>query len=126
MRAVTRHGHGATGEGELQAVSQRQREACDPHPGRGRTWPEPDAGSYAESRTPRNERRERSENKPYGKEELRLPELLYPAGHPYHHPIIGSHEDLEAATVDDVKTFFREYYAANNLSLVLRRAAPDP
>ena len=54
----------------------------------------------------RNERRQTSENPPYGKVELRLPELLYPDEHPYHHPVIGSHEDLEAATVDDVKAFF--------------------
>ena len=54
----------------------------------------------------RNERRQTSENQPYGKVELRLPELLYPEAHPYHHPVIGSHEDLEAATVDDVKAFF--------------------
>ena len=50
----------------------------------------------------RNERRQTSENTPYGKVELRLPELLYPESHPYHHPVIGSHADLEAATVDDV------------------------
>ncbi|MBK8936739.1 MAG: insulinase family protein [Polyangiaceae bacterium] len=74
----------------------------------------------AQRKVVRNERRERSENKPYGKIELRLPELLYPKGHPYHHPVIGSHEDLEAATVNDVKSFFAEYYAANNLSLVGR------
>ncbi len=73
----------------------------------------------AQRKVVRNERRERSENKPYGKIELRLPELLYPKGHPYHHPVIGSHEDLEAATVNDVKSFFAEYYAANNLSLVV-------
>jgi zinc protease len=67
----------------------------------------------------RNERRQTSENQPYGKAELRLPELLYPAGHPYHHPVIGSHEDLQAATVDDVKTFFSRWYAPNNASLVV-------
>jgi len=67
----------------------------------------------------RNERRQTSENQPYGKVELRLPELLYPEGHPYHHPVIGSHEDLQAATVDDVKTFFRRWYAPNNASLVV-------
>jgi predicted Zn-dependent peptidase len=67
----------------------------------------------------RNERRQTSENEPYGKVELRLPELLYPEGHPYHHPVIGSHEDLEAASVDDVKAFFAAYYAPNNASLVV-------
>ncbi len=67
----------------------------------------------------RNERRQTSENKPYGKVELRLPELLYPEGHPYHHPVIGSHEDLEAATVPDVMAFFDRFYVPNNVSLVV-------
>ena len=67
----------------------------------------------------RNERRQTSENTPYGKVELRLPELLYPDGHPYHHPVIGSHADLEAATVDDVRTFFGKFYVPANASLVI-------
>ncbi len=67
----------------------------------------------------RNERRQTSENQPYGKAELRLPELLFPEGHPYHHPVIGSHEDLEAASVDDVKQFFASHYIAKNASLVV-------
>jgi predicted Zn-dependent peptidase len=67
----------------------------------------------------RNERRQTSENTPYGKVELRLPELLYPKGHPYHHPVIGSHEDLEAATVSDVKQFFEKWYDPANASIVV-------
>lgn len=67
----------------------------------------------------RNERRQTSENRPYGKVELRLPELMYPKGHPYHHPVIGSHEDLQAATVDDVKSFFARWYVPNNASIVV-------
>jgi zinc protease len=67
----------------------------------------------------KNERRQTSENVPYGKVELVLPELLFPEGHPYHHPVIGSHEDLEAATVDDVKAFFHEWYDPANASLVV-------
>nr|AYM54418.1 peptidase M16-like protein [Phaselicystis flava] len=67
----------------------------------------------------RNERRQTSENRPYGKVELRLPELLYPEGHPYHHPVIGSHEDLQAATVQDVVSFFDRYYVPSNVSLVI-------
>ena len=67
----------------------------------------------------RNERRQTSENTPYGKVELRLPELLYPKDHPYHHPVIGSHEDLEAATVDDVKGFFAKHYDPANATLVV-------
>ncbi len=67
----------------------------------------------------KNERRQSYENRPYGRSELLLPEHLYPAGHPYHHPIIGSHEDLTAASVDDVKDFFHTYYVASNISLVV-------
>lgn len=67
----------------------------------------------------RNERRQTSENTPYGKVELRLPELLYPVGHPYHHPVIGSHADLEAASVKDVTEFFAAHYDPANASLVV-------
>ncbi len=67
----------------------------------------------------RNERRQSTENQPYGKVELRLPELLYPDSHPYHHPVIGSHEDLEAANVEDVKQFFQSWYDPANASLVV-------
>jgi predicted Zn-dependent peptidase len=67
----------------------------------------------------RNERRQTSENEPYGVAELLLPELLYATDHPYHHPTIGSHEDLEAATVDDVKQFFATWYDPANASLVV-------
>ncbi len=67
----------------------------------------------------RNERRQTSENQPYGIVELRLPELLFPEGHPYHHPVIGSHEDLEAATVADVQAFFAQWYDPANAALVV-------
>ncbi|HLK35178.1 MAG TPA: pitrilysin family protein [Polyangiaceae bacterium] len=67
----------------------------------------------------RNERRQSIENRPYGVEELELPKLLWPEGHPYHHPVIGSHEDLEAASVDDVKAFFATWYDPANASLAV-------
>ena len=67
----------------------------------------------------RNERRQSYENRPYGKADLRLSELLYPPGHPYHHPVIGSHADLEAAQVADVKAFFARYYDPANAALVV-------
>jgi zinc protease len=67
----------------------------------------------------KNERRETYENRPYGRVELTLPEHLYPAEHPYHHPVIGSHSDLTAASVDDVKQFFRAFYVPSNASLVI-------
>ncbi len=67
----------------------------------------------------RNERRQSIENRPYGVEELELPKLLWPEGHPYHHPVIGSHQDLEAATVSDVQQFFATWYDPSNASLVV-------
>lgn len=67
----------------------------------------------------KNERRERYENAPYGKADLRLPELLYPKDHPYHWPPIGYMDDLSAATHEDVVDFFTRYYAPGNASLVI-------
>lgn len=67
----------------------------------------------------RNERRQHYEDEPYGGAWLALPGALYPDDHPYAHPVIGSHEDLEAATVDDVKDFFATWYAPDNASLVV-------
>src|SRR5262245_47525531 len=67
----------------------------------------------------RNERRQSIENRPYGKVELRMPELMYPESHPYHHPVIGSHADLEAATVKDVRAFFDDFYRPGNAALVV-------
>src|SRR5438094_5486329 len=67
----------------------------------------------------RNERRQSHENEPYGKAELQIDGLMYPAGHPYHIPVIGTHEDLEAATAQDVKDFFATYYVPNNCTMVV-------
>jgi predicted Zn-dependent peptidase len=66
-----------------------------------------------------NERRQSIENQPYGVEELTLPEMLWPEGHPYHHPVIGSPADLKAASVGDVKSFFDTWYDPSNASLVI-------
>jgi predicted Zn-dependent peptidase len=66
-----------------------------------------------------NERRQSIENRPYGVEELELPKLLWPEGHPYHHPVIGSPTDLEAAGVTDVKDFFSTWYDPANASIVV-------
>jgi predicted Zn-dependent peptidase len=65
-----------------------------------------------------NERRE-SENAPYGALELLLPELVWPRGHPYFHPVIGSHQDLAAATLEDVRSFFRRHYRPSNALLTI-------
>ncbi|NOX60025.1 MAG: hypothetical protein GXP29_14360 [Planctomycetes bacterium] len=67
----------------------------------------------------RNERRQSVENVPYGKANLAIYQIMFPAGHPYHGTVIGSHEDLEAATADDVKNFFAKYYVPSNASLVV-------
>jgi zinc protease len=67
----------------------------------------------------RNERRQSIENRPYGIEELKLPTLLWREAHPYHHPVIGSHEDLEAADVADVKQFFEKWYDPANASMAV-------
>ena len=66
----------------------------------------------------RNERRE-GEGEPYGAYWLNFNENFYPKGHPYDHSVIGIHEDLEAATLDDVKDFFRSYYTPNNATLCI-------
>lgn len=66
-----------------------------------------------------NERRQSYENQPYGLVADHLPKLLYPSWHPYSWPVIGSMADLSAASLEDVKDFFRRYYAPNNATLVV-------
>ncbi len=67
----------------------------------------------------RNERRQSIENVPYGRAEERLVQLLYPEPNPYFGYVIGSHEDLRAASLEDVREFFRTYYAPNNASIAI-------
>ena len=67
----------------------------------------------------KNERRQGLENVPYGRWDTLVVENIFPARHPYSWTVIGSHEDLTAATLDDVKDFFKTYYTPNNLSLVI-------
>ena len=67
----------------------------------------------------KNERRQSYENRPYGLAFSVLGQTLYPPGHPYHWPVIGSMADLSAASYDDVVDFFRTYYTPNNASLVV-------
>ncbi|QYR52995.1 M16 family metallopeptidase [Lysobacter soyae] len=65
-----------------------------------------------------NEKRQ-GQNQPYGRvDEVMLPET-FPANHPYHHDTIGSMDDLNAASLEDVKNWFRDYYGAANTVLVL-------
>ena len=65
----------------------------------------------------RNERRQRTENAPYGMAEEALFQTLFPKGHPYHGVVIGSHQDIQAAKLADVKQFFKEYYGPNNATV---------
>jgi zinc protease len=67
----------------------------------------------------KNERRFRVDNVPYGTMGERIDEIIYPENHPYHHSVIGSMADLSAASLDDVKSFFRQYYVPNNTILVV-------
>jgi predicted Zn-dependent peptidase len=67
----------------------------------------------------RNELRQTVENRPYGKADEAVYQALYPVGHPYHFGVIGTHEDLEAASVTNVKDFFATFYVPNNCSLVV-------
>ena len=67
----------------------------------------------------RNERRQGTENRPYGVVEQAMFQALFPKGHPYHGVVIGSHEDIQAAKLDDVREFFKQYYAPNNATLAI-------
>ncbi|HVF45632.1 MAG TPA: insulinase family protein, partial [Pyrinomonadaceae bacterium] len=67
----------------------------------------------------KNEKRQRIDNQPYGQSIYKIQEAMYPEGHPYHWSPIGSMEDLSAASLEDVKAFFRRYYVPNNASLVV-------
>jgi zinc protease len=69
-----------------------------------------------------NERRQRVDNQPYGVATDILSAALYPSTHPYSWPVIGSMADLQAASLEDVKDFFRTYYAPNNATIVVAGA----
>jgi predicted Zn-dependent peptidase len=67
----------------------------------------------------KNEKRSSYDNRPYGQWFHKLQEHLFPPEHPYHHPTIGSMDDLDAASLEDVAAFFRTYYAPNNAVLAI-------
>ena len=66
-----------------------------------------------------NERRQSYENRPYGLAEENILDRLYPATHPYHWPVIGSMKDLQAATLEDVRQFFQNFYTPNNATVAI-------
>jgi zinc protease len=67
----------------------------------------------------KNERRWSMDNQPYGTWWERLPALAYPPGHPFHHSLMGSFEDLDAATLDDIRAFFALHYTPDNAVLTV-------
>jgi zinc protease len=67
----------------------------------------------------RNERRQNIENTPYGIVEEAVFHNLFPKGHPYYADVMGSHADIQAAKLEDVRNFFKLYYAPNNASLAI-------
>ncbi|HYE64033.1 MAG TPA: pitrilysin family protein, partial [Pyrinomonadaceae bacterium] len=67
----------------------------------------------------KNEKRQNYDNRPYGLVGARIAEALYPKDHPYSWLTIGSLDDLTAASMEDVKDFFRRFYTPNNASLVI-------
>ena len=67
----------------------------------------------------RNERRQSIENSPYGIVEEGVFHELFPKGHPYYADVMGSHADIQAAKLEDVRNFFKLYYAPNNASLAI-------
>ena len=67
----------------------------------------------------KEEKRQRYDNQPYGTAIADLGSLVFPEGHPYHHPTIGSMEDLDAATLTDVHAFYQRHYTPGNTVLTL-------
>ena len=67
----------------------------------------------------KNEKRQSYDNRPYGSFYEKMMAAVFPPDHPYHHTPIGSMADLDAATLEDVKSFFRTYYAPNNAVLAI-------
>ena len=67
----------------------------------------------------KNERRQRVDNEPFGSADEVVSAAMYPPTNPYSWPVIGSMADLSAASLEDVKNFFRTYYAPNNAFLAV-------
>ncbi len=67
----------------------------------------------------KEEKRQRYDNQPYGTALIDVYAAVFPVGHPYHHPTIGSMEDLDAASVEDVHDFFRRHYGPDNSVITL-------
>jgi zinc protease len=77
------------------------------------------AGLENEKQVVKNEKRQSIDNRPYGHTELVTLEALYPEGHPYSWSVIGSLDDLQNATLQDVREFYQQWYGVNNATLVI-------
>ncbi|GAB2543214.1 M16 family metallopeptidase [Rufibacter soli] len=75
-------------------------------------------GLENEKQVVKNEKRQRVDNQPYGHTNYVILKNLYPASHPYNWEVIGSLEDLQNATLADVKEFYNQWYGASNATLV--------
>src|SRR5205823_4193250 len=110
----------------VRKISSGQRSGSDPGAG---PFPAAGRGRYLVSRRSgqrrtgqdrvRNERRQSYENRPYGIVDEAVFHALFPPGHPYRPAIIGSHLDIQAAGLADVRDFFKRYYRPNNATLTL-------
>jgi len=78
-----------------------------------------EAAFYNQQEVVQNEKRQRVDNNPYGHTGWVIDKAIYPEGHPYNWQVIGELEDLQSATVEDVKEFYDKYYGPNNATLVL-------
>lgn len=72
-----------------------------------------------EKQVVKNEKRQSNDNQPYGHNNYVIDTNMYPPGHPYSWEVIGTLADLDAATLDDVKTFYRRWYTPNNTVLTI-------
>ena len=72
-----------------------------------------------EKQVVKNEKRQSVDNRPYGHTYAVIDKTLYPEGHPYSWQVIGSLEDLQSATLQDVKDFYNKWYVPNNVTLVI-------
>ncbi|CAN5837128.1 hypothetical protein BH11MYX2_BH11MYX2_39760 [soil metagenome] len=79
----------------------------------------------AQQKVVRQERVQRYENVPYGLDRFAVGLAMYPEGHPLRHLTIGRHEDIQAATYDDVLAFYRTWYVPANATLVIAGDIPD-
>ncbi len=78
-----------------------------------------EAALEREKQVVKNEKRQRVDNAPYGHTQTVQRAALYPEDHPYHATVLGSLDDLQNATLDDVQSFYTRLYGANNATLVI-------